>query len=50
MEIENMSEKEYFKWYWSDRHEHCKKCKKNCKQSWKVIQIICRNFDKIEEV
>jgi len=41
-----LSDKEANKIYWEDKHEKCKQCTNKCKQSSKVIQIICPRFEK----
>lgn len=28
-------------------HKQCVKCKKRCKQSWKVSQLICSRYEKM---
>ena len=48
MDIE-LSDREANKIYWTEYNEKCKQCKNKCKQSSKVIQIICPKFDKISE-
>jgi hypothetical protein len=48
MEIEKeLSDKEANKLYWESFHETCKQCKNKCKQSSKVLQVICPKFDKM---
>ena len=42
-----LTEKQAEKQYWSDYYELCKKCKNTCKQSSKVIQVLCSNFESI---
>ena len=47
--VKELSDKEAHKLYWQELNEKCLKCKNKCKQSSKVIQIICPKFDKIGE-
>jgi hypothetical protein len=44
-----LSDKEAHKLFWEDKHEKCKKCSNKCKQSSKVIQIICPKFNGVSE-
>ena len=44
-DLENCSDEQASKWYWSKFHDTCMKCKKKCKQSHVVIQVICNNFE-----
>jgi hypothetical protein len=43
-----ISDKEANKVYWGDYHEKCLQCTNKCKQSSKVLQIVCPKFSKIE--
>lgn len=44
-----ISDRDANKLFWYDYCEHCKKCLNKCKQSFKVIQIICPKFNKVGE-
>lgn len=40
------AEVEFEKWFWKKYNAYCMKCKKNCKQSWKVTVETCKQFEK----
>ena len=35
------------KWFWEDIHPYCKECFNSCKQSSKIIEMVCPNKNKI---
>jgi len=47
--IEEMSPKQYEKWYWSDYTEKCKSCMNKCKQSHIVELLRCEQYKAKEE-
>jgi hypothetical protein len=48
-DTDNCTEKQWYKWYWSDFNEYCKQCQKKCKQSH-VVKLSCPDYKKIEIV
>lgn len=49
--MENCTDKEWNKWFWSDFNELCKKCINKCKQSHVVELINCKekNFGETKQ-
>lgn len=41
---ETDEEKEFYKEYWFDYNETCKKCSDKCKQSWKAEIVCCDDY------
>ena len=49
--VPGMSDNEYIKafnaWWWKDFNKTCKKCDKDCKNSWQVELVFCPKFKKV---
>jgi len=41
-------EREFNKEYWKDYYPQCKECIHNCKQSWKILDLYCKKYQKKE--
>jgi hypothetical protein len=46
-DMNNCTDKQWTKWWWQDYNELCKKCQKQCKQSWNV-KLTCSVFKGVE--
>jgi hypothetical protein len=42
------SDKVWTKWWWNEFNDLCLKCKRSCKQSWRV-KVSCKQFERIEK-